>query len=349
MLGQCEVADVREDGGKIVHYVKAGCLQIGARVNGKVDMERRLDHSTTHTAQHILSAIAEKMLGAKTIGFHLGRHAATVDLDIAGIEKTELKDLERLANEAVTQNLPITISCEDPRPEVSFRTKKEIRQGEPLRIVAIGDLDRCACCGTHLSRSGQVGAIKLGKTERVRKSVRLEFFAGNRVLAEFGRLQAMADELSRITGSGMSELVDFFKAADDELKRLRRENEELCKRLAHVEAQSLLEEAKEFCGGKLIAAVVSQREPKNLRTLAMVFRNKPGVAALLGAVWQDEPHLVFARSEGMELDMSVLLKSALTSLGGRGGGRPDMAQGGGGDPLRLEAILDDIAKSLLQK
>jgi alanyl-tRNA synthetase len=192
-----------------------------------------------------------------------------------------------------------------------------------------------------------VGAVKLGKIERVRKSIRLAFFAGGRVLAELGRLQTLTDELSLATGSGKLELVDFFRASDDERRHLRRENGELYKRLAHVEADELLKGAHGIPDGRLVVAVLSPREPKNLRAVAVALKNRPGVAALLGTVWRDQPACIFARADDVKLDASALLKSALGELGGRGGGRPDLAQGGGGDSTKLEAVLDGLVKRLV--
>jgi alanyl-tRNA synthetase len=342
-LAGLPVADVREEEGDIWHVVPAGRFSVGDPVRGRVDMDRRRDHSCQHTAQHIVSALALGLLGARTIGFHMGELCSTVDLDMAELSAADRARLELAANRAVAEDLPVTAEVSLIEPGMALRARQDPTPGLERRLVSIGDLDRCQCCGTHVRSSALVGAIKLGKVERVRRKVRLELFAGGRVLAELERLMTLVDELTALTSAGPSELAGFIAAAEQTTRALKRRCGELASRLAAVEARELLNSAEDLGGRSVVKAIVSPRDPGELKILAAELTAVEGTIALLGTVFEGSPALVFARSADVEADVAACLKAAIAILGGGGGGRPQLAQGGGGDPAKLEEALDAAA------
>lgn len=332
-LGGGRVVDVREEGEEIVHVVEGRAGAPAGTVRCAIDAERRKDLACQHTAQHIVSALAAARFGARTVGFHLGERITTVDLECGGLDAERIRELERAANAVVREDRPVRIAFESGRAR---RVGAELvhEEGE-LRIVAIEGLGESACCGSHVDRTAEIGAIRLGRLEKVRDAVRVELFAGDRVLEETARLAGILEALSAKTGAGVDDLPDWADAALAEMKELKRRSAELADRLAELEAEALLSKAEPLGDGGLVARVVSERDAKAVKILATSIRREPRVIVVVGAAHEGKAALVVACSEDVALDVRPILKRAAEALGAKGGGNADLAQCGGGDPARL--------------
>jgi alanyl-tRNA synthetase len=177
-LADAKVLDVREKENAIVHLCDKP-LAAGQQVAGKIDWQRRFDLMQQHTGEHIVSGILHKMFGCHNVGFHVGADTVTIDFD-ALIPVEALPEIEKQANQAVYQNLPVR--CWYPSPEelpgVTYRSKRELPW--PVRIVQIPDVDSCACCGVHTEFTGEVGIIKLLSCVKFHQGVRMEMVCGGR-------------------------------------------------------------------------------------------------------------------------------------------------------------------------
>ncbi|MDD5309072.1 MAG: DHHA1 domain-containing protein [Deltaproteobacteria bacterium] len=344
LLDAARVVHVRDDEGRVVHLVEGAAPPEGAVVRGKVDAARRLDHSCQHTAQHIVSAVALRDFGAATVGFHLGEEASTVDLEPALDGKDALLALEDAANREAFVDRPVISRVVDGNDRPRCRRDAAVREGEPLRVVEIEGLDVTACCGTHLARTSQVGLIRLSRTEIVRGATRVELRAGLRTLALLRRLEDLTVSLSASTGSGPWELPAWVEAARAETRRLAAEAASLRKEVAGYEAAALLSRSRICAGGRVVAEIVPPRPPVALRELASRVVARPGTVALLGAVWEDRAVVAFARSAELSLHMGDVMRSILPRIRGKGGGRPDMAQGGGEDARGLAAAIESALR-----
>ena len=177
-LGTALVTDVQEHGGVITHTVSAA-LPVGQTVEGRIDWARRRDHMEQHTGEHILSGTLHRLFGAENVGFHIGSPAVRMDMSVP-LTAGQLAEAETQANAVIRADAPVR--CWYPAPEdlakLTYRSKKEIDGA--VRLVDAGGADLCACCGTHVSTTGQVGAIKILSAQSYKGGTRLAVVCGER-------------------------------------------------------------------------------------------------------------------------------------------------------------------------
>lgn len=348
-LGGFKVTAVSEDDSGVCHLVK-GALEVGDEINGHVDMARRFDHMQQHTGQHILSRVFVSLGGLLTVGFHLGEKASTIDLSGAASGEMIAK-AEREANAAVFQDLEITariVSREEY--ESAGESGGEVRSRLPegvssIRIVEVEDTDSSTCCGTHCLSTGMIGIIKITGTEKVRGGTRVEFLCGGRALGDYGEKHAVLAAF----GSGMStdwrELGTVTEKLVTENKSLRKERDALSRELAGYRAEEVGKPTGEIGGFGLVRKVFDEAAAGDVREMATKIRES-GENIILFAIKAPAPGLLFACSPGIAVDMGAALREAAAVIGGKGGGGKDFAQGGGGDPSKMDEALDAAEKKI---
>ncbi len=317
-LNGIEVVDVYEDGDRLLHRLAAP-LPEGNVVQGKVNWARRLDHMRQHTGQHLLSAVIEEQFGFKTVSFHLGAEAATIDVEPQDLHSDLLADIELAANERLLLDLPVAVSYEDSRFATGLR-KPADREGL-LRIVTIEGLDRSACGGTHVSRTGEVGLILLGRTEKVRKALRIEFYCAGRA--------------RHFLRSRLAKSEEDCAAAKERLAEADKQRRRLALEVAGAEGRR--QYTVRVGGGRVTWVEEVPDLGEEARARLSAFLEGEGALGLF-YVKQTAAMLVGAHP-GLGLNCGELLKSVLADLGGKGGGSPKLAQGTLAAPEKLpEAI-----------
>ena len=215
LLGGVRVTDTHERDGEVVHYCESP-LEIGAEVAGEIDWDARFERMQLHSGEHILSGLAHKHFGYENVGFHMGADFVTIDFN-GMLDDAQLAMLEREANEAVWQDLPVEVTY--PSPEelktIPYRSKKELT-GQ-VRIVTIPGYDICACCGTHVSRTGEIGPIRIFSCVKFHDGVRLEILCGRRAYEYVGRLIAENRKNSALLSAKPAETSAAVQRALDEL------------------------------------------------------------------------------------------------------------------------------------
>lgn len=330
-----------------VIHVLDSALQAGA-AHAEIDWTRRFDHMQQHTGQHVLTQAFVTMADAATVGFHLSPDTVTIDLD-STVSAEHISAAERLANEVVFGGLPV-IAREIPRSElegVRIRRIPDHVTGDTLRVISIGDFDHTACGGTHVANSGQVGLIKVIRADRKAGKTRIEFRCGQRALEDYGQrldiTQALAGQLS----TGLPELIDSVTRLQDDLKIQQRQRNAFASELLKYKAATLLSSAEIRSEHRVVAFANESYSAADLRQLAKLLTEQPGVVAILG-VPGERSNVLVSVSDGCPVDARTVLDTALGVLGGRGGGSPAMAQGGGvpadiGELRRaLRAAVDSI-------
>jgi len=277
--------------------------------------------------------------GIATVSFHLGQESCSIDLETPTLEPARVLEAERRANQAVFENRPIAISFADSAETRDLR-KPSAREGT-LRIVSIEGLDRSACGGTHVARTGEIGTILLRKLDRIRNTVRVEFLCGGRAV---GRARADFDALSRVAQmvSGSLDEAPELVAAQFEAARntdkLRRKLEE---DLAQYQGRELYAAtAADEAGVRRVLRRLPSGNLENLRGMAQSFTAQ--AQAVFIAALDEPPAVLLAVSADSAIDAGKLLKAALTQAGGRGGGNPRMAQGSLPSSEALEQVLSHI-------
>ncbi len=342
-----EVVD--SENGEVVHYLEAPVkdMQPGTRVRGEIDVDRRRDHMRQHSAQHALSAAFVRLFNMPTVSFHMAADYCSIDLDTPSLSKDQIESAERLANEIILENRSVSVRfvSRDEAAQLGLR-KLPPAEHDQLRLIDIHNFDLTACGGTHVSETGQIGAILLRKTEKVRQGYRVEFVAGLRAVSAARRDFSTLTEAAALFSAGLADVPLQVRKSLDEIRSLHKQAQQSQEELAAAQAAMLFAEATEIRGCKLIVRTFAGRDLNFLKLLAQkLTRQSLPVVALLAAT-SPQPALVFAQTAGQPHDMAALLKEAVVKLGGRGGGSKDLAQGGVSNSEGLAAALATAAQKI---
>ena len=339
-LNGSSVVDVfiRKEDEAIVHLLAAPID--GLTANGQINWPRRFDHMQQHSGQHILSQAFIQIANAPTVGFHLSDDSVTIDLDQENVTDDQIRAAEQLANDIVWQDRPIhvrEVSLEEAQ-QLALRKLPPIESGK-IRLVDIEDFDLTACGGTHVARTGGVGIIKIVKLERRRQKLRVEFRCGGRALADYQAKNSVTLDLGNELTTSLDDLLPAVLRLRDQLKEANRQIKQQETALMALQAQQLLAAAERVNGTAVITHVL---EPNaNLAVLANQLLEGGETAVFLLGSGGERSQLLFCRTPDAPGHMGQLIKQALAQLGGKGGGRPDRAQGGG-----VSATSEEVAHVL---
>ena len=317
-LGGANVLDVHEKSGVITHLCDAP-LAVDSEVRGGIDWARRFDHMQQHSGEHICSGLICARFHCDNVGFHMGADVVTIDFN-AEIAWDALMEIERRANAYIYEDHAIDIRFYRGAEldAVEYRSKKPL-DGD-VRIVTFPDADCCACCGTHVSRSGQVGIVKFLSCQKFRDGVRIELFCGERAY----RYLAATWEQNLHVAQALSAKPTESAAA---VERLEAELGALKLRAAKLEAQVFAQVAARLTGEGDVLLFEEEMSPDSVRKLCdAVMQTCGGRCA------------VFAGADGawkyavgqLDGDLRELVKQLNAALQGRGGGKPFFAQGSAG-------------------
>jgi len=297
----------------------------------------------------VLSAAFIRLFDMPTVSFHMGDEVCTIDLDTKSATAEQVERAEDLANQVVMEDRPVEIrfvSLAEARG-LGLRKLPPVDRAQ-LRLIDIDEFDLTACGGTHVRRTGQIGAILVRKMEKVRQGVRVEFVCGGRALAASRRDLAALNAAASVLSAHIWELPQQVRKLAEDVKAARKLRSELLNELAELHATCLLQEMPEENGFRRVVKVFPDRDLEFVKLLAQKLVRTTGqrAVALLGA-GEGSPALVFAQTAGLPYDMGALMKEALAQTGGRGGGTKDMAQGGVASVELLERTLESIPSKLL--
>ncbi|HEY6302369.1 MAG TPA: alanyl-tRNA editing protein [Terriglobales bacterium] len=354
-LRVAEVADAED--GRVLHYLQAPATlpAVGIRVRGSIDPERRREHMQQHSGQHVLSAAFVELYQMATVSFHMGEDYCSIDLATPAISPEQIAGAEERANQVVFENRPVLIRyVSRVEAEKLGLRKPPATERDQLRIVEFADFDISACGGTHVSASGQIGSILLRKSEKVRQGVRVEFVCGDRAVRMARRDHGALTEAAALFSAQLWDVPEQIRRSVEESKLLRKQKEDALDELAEVTALVALHSQPERNGGKIIVRVFSDRNIAFAKLFAQKVTRAATPAIALVASTVDPLGLVFAQTPGgppgSKADMGALLKQVLASVGGRGGGSRDFAQGGvsagSNVNINVEQLLQQAADTI---
>ena len=315
-LDGAAVTDVHEKNGVVLHNVDSA-VEIGKTVTGVIDWARRFDHMQQHSGEHICSGLICGRYHCDNVGFHMGTDMVTIDFN-ADIPWEELLEIEAQANQYIYEDHPIDIQFHRGAEldAIDYRSKKPL-EGD-VRIVAFPGADCCACCGTHVLRSGQVGLVKFLSVQKFREGVRIELLCGKRALNYLARTW----EQAKTIGQRLSvKPVDAAAAVE----RLENELSAAKLRCAQLEESVFAAIAQEQAGKGDVLLFQPPMKPDSVRKLADAAAKTCGG---LAAVFAGEGiHYAYALGRADGQDISAQVKAMNAALHGRGGGRNGFAQG----------------------
>ena len=336
-INDVQVVAVVERVDGVIAHVLEGKIQPGQVAYGRINWARRFDHMQQHTGQHLLSAAIDRCHSARTSSFHLGSRTSTIDLDLE-LSTEMIAEAEAEANRVVWEDRELSVRfVSDQDPDLGLR-KKPARTGE-LRLIEIKDFDRSACGGTHVSRTGGVGIVAVSSWERFKGGTRLEFVCGGRALSAYRFQRDTLAKSVRVLSVLPANLADAIEKTQFEKNEQKRTSRALQRRLSNCEAAALIERAEKINGTNSVIAIVENGDHLWMKDVAVAVVKKHCFAVVL--LSETVPNsVVIARSSDVAIDASRVLRDLISRFGGRGGGKPELAQGGG-----LTGTMTEVLKT----
>jgi alanyl-tRNA synthetase len=327
MLNDARVLGVEAPDDEVIHVVDRA-LPVGARVTGTVDWTRRFDHMQQHTGQHVLSAAFDRLFGNRTESFHLGRESSSIDL-AREVSAKEIRAAEEESNRVVWEDRPVHIRFVDAEEAAALPLRKASERSGALRLIDIEAFDLSACGGTHVARTGGVGVIAVAGWERFKGGSRVEFVCGGRALERFREWReafAATTRLLSVPPADLGAAIEKLQAEGRQLQKTLRTQQE---QLARHESHALAARAETAGPRRILVEAVEGWDASGLKTLATAaVAQEPSLVVALVA-GGEAPVAVIAAGAAAGVDAAAVLKGLTAQFGGRGGGRRDLAQGGG--------------------
>lgn len=318
-LNQVPVLSVHEQGEEILHEL-ASPLEPGTLAEGVIDWQKRYDNMQQHTGEHILSGLVHRRYGYDNVGFHMGAGEVTVDFN--GIMTAEeLDGLEDAANQMVYDNVPVhtLYPSNEELPSIDYRSKKEL-SGQ-VRIIEIPGGDVCACCGTHVENTGEVGIIKIRGMIRYKGGVRISMLCGRRALLDYRERLKDGIRLSNLLSAKLHLVPEAVEKLKNDCQDREMEIGRLYGQLLELRAGQYPESSSPLA---IFEEGLNMVQIRRLSTL--LYEQKKGSVVMVCSGNGTEGEYQYALGSS-SMDMRALSKDMNGKLHGRGGGSSLMAQG----------------------
>ncbi len=355
------VADThKQTNGVFVHYgeMVAGELQQGSCCQATIDVSRRADIALNHSATHLMHAALRQVLGE-----HVAQKGSLVDaerlrFDFAHnqpINIEQIKEVERIVNQQIRLNAEVRADEMDKTEALKAGAMALFgeKYGDIVRVLRIGDFSTELCGGTHVSRAGDIGVFKIISETGTASGVRrIEAVTGAAAIERIEQSDTMLEQIAGRLKSGRENLTQRVDAMLDKNRQLEKELEQLKSKLASSSGNALTDQAVDINGIKVLAAKLDNVEPKALREIVDQLKNKLGSSAIVVATVNGENVSLVAgvsKDQTDRIKAGELVNVVATQVGGKGGGRPDMAQAGGNNPSALDAALAGVADWVQEK
>lgn len=315
-LGDAKVTEVHEKDGELLHYTDKA-LEVGAKVEGKIDWVRRFDLMQQHSGEHMVSGLIHEAYGYDNVGFHMGSDTITIDLN-GPLDETQLAEIERKTNQKIWEDTQIKIiyPTAEELEKIDYRSKKELT-GQ-VRIVEFPGVDICACCGTHVTHTGEIGMVKLLSVEKFREGVRIEMICGKRVLDYLNMVNDQNHQISVKLSAKMDKTAQA-------VERLQEENFRLKGQVGQLVDDMCRKEAERYAGSGSVLIFMDGMDADSVRKLAdAVTQTCQGCCAVFSGNADGSYKYAIGEKDG---DLRQFTKEMNAKLNGRGGGKPFFVQG----------------------
>lgn len=343
-INDVNVLHAGEKEGRIFHECDQP-LEVGAQVTVSLDWAVRLDRMQQHCGEHILSFVCWKLFDSQNIGFHMNEDFVTVDLDKALTEE-ELLQVEQATNAIIWENRPINVLNLESEEAAKLPMRKfNANLKGILRIVAVEGADVCTCCGTHPPFTGMVGCMKIIRAERRKQGQRLEILCGARAMADYAKKNNILHNLATNLSSKVDEVPERFAKMKEEISNLAEVVKEKTAKLLDIELQETLAGSEVRAdGAKLLHLVLD--DAKNGKNLMPKLGALENVVSVVLAVQPERISYFVALGKNTAGDCRAYIKLLNDTFGGRGGGKPDGAQGGADFCPNWQEKLDEVLAQL---
>ncbi len=345
LLNKIPVSDVIEnEKGRVLHITAAVVGNVGDRVRGSVDSQRRIDNCQKHTAQHILSQAFVTLFKMETVSVHLGDQYASIELKTKSVTDEQMYQAEELANQLIFDRLPIEIRFVDAVEAARLPLRKVPDRERKIRIVQIGEFDYSACGGTHCRNSAEVGLIKIIGVEKMRGNLSVKFLAGRLAIEDYKSRFDVTNRLANTLTCHFSDLEERFAKTFEENRNLRKDITRLqAERLPQM-AKELADKANRTDKPHQLIESVELSDPKTLGQLAVLVADSiDGLAVLISG---DRAALATSKETGIHAGQ--LAKHLSEKLSLRGGGGEQQAQLAGITSEQMASCREIIERYVAQ-
>ena len=327
-LGGAAIADVQvDDDGQVHHLLEGGALlDVGASVDGAVERGRRRVHMALHTGQHMLSRALTDIAFAATVSSRLGETTCTIDVDRETLDERLVAEAEALVNSVVDDDAPIRAFFPTPGELATLPLRRAPKVTENIRVIVIGDLDVSPCGGTHCTRTAQVGLVRVLGIERYKGKARVTFSAGPRARRELWDEASVLRDLGKAFTCGPRDVPTAVEKLRRELGSARESLGHARGRLADAAAAELAAAAANHPEHRAVA-VLDDVDVEILRRIAGRITALPDATAFLASRGEGGLSVVISRGSSSRVDCGATLKRLAAAAKGRGGGRPEHAEG----------------------
>ena len=326
------VFDVYEKDGEIYHTVDRP-IEVGKKVVCEIDFEKRFMLMQNHSGEHILSGIVHRKHGYNNVGFHMGSDFITVDFD-GPLTAEQIAEAEAETNAMIAQNLDILtyFPSAEELEKLNYRSKKELT-GE-VRMVEVPGADLCACCGTHVKKTGEIGLVKIVEFMKYKGGVRLSILCGSRALEDYNKKNADIYRISALLSKKPCEVADGVERLLAEITEKKYAYDQLWRKYVEEKTENLVPTEN------IIFLTEEGRDNNDLRTLALAAAKKGGAALIVSGEENGVTRYVLASEKN---DIRPFNKSLCENFKGRGGGKAEVCQGS------LTASPEEIAEFIKNK
>lgn len=315
-LGKVQVQEVHEKEGELLHYTKEP-LEPGTEITGKIDWAHRFDLMQQHSGEHMVSGLVHEAYGYDNVGFHMGSDVITIDFN-GVLDEGQMAEIEEKVNRKIWEDSPVEIfyPSKEELEILPYRSKKELTG--KVRIVRFPGTDLCACCGTHVTHTGEIGMVKLLSVVKFREGVRMEMICGKRVLDYLNMVNTQNHRISVLLSAKAAKTADA-------VQRIQEENFRLKGRVIHMEEEAFAKEAEKWTNAGNVLLFQEGLESDSVRKLADAVTQSCGGRC---AVFSKNPDSSYKYAVGeKDGDLRQFTKEMNAALQGRGGGKPFFVQG----------------------
>ena len=315
-LNGIPVTDTHEKDGMVLHYTDSP-LEPGTEVTAVIDWARRFDLTQQHSGEHMVSGAVHRIYGYDNVGFHMGADMVTIDFS-GELTEQQLREVETEVNQRIW--LDDTVKCWYPSPEelkeIPYRSKKELTG--KVRIAEFPGADICACCGTHVAHTGEIGLVKIVSVEKFHSGVRVEMLSGGRALRYLTAVQDQNRQVSQLLSAKVMETAKAVKNLADEAERLRQQ-------VYAMENDQFAAKAEQLRGQGNVLVKMDGLSADGVRRAAIAIQETcGGRAAVFSGNEENGYKYAVGEPDGNLRDWVKELNGALH---GRGGGKPGFVQG----------------------
>lgn len=322
-----EVLQVYEEGREIIHIVK-GELKI-SRVHLAIKWDRRLDLMQSHTGQHILSSSFDRLFNAETLGMHIGEEYITIDVKKPYLTEDEASQVEYLANKVVQSNFRIKSYFVDQSQlsKIPLRRDTSI-EDEEIRIIEIDNIDYSACCGTHLSSTGEIGLIKIRKWEKYKGNIRVEFVCGTRALKDYSWKNLYINDIGKILSSKDRDVLDKVTQLFETKDNLEIENKYLRDTIYNLKGDLFLKERFIEDEVSYIIKDFKDMDMKEINLIASnLNRSQENLIQIYSVKNAEIGQFLICKSKDLDINLKEIFDKVSEKIIIKGGGSQQMIQG----------------------